>query len=105
MGPRNNYRVTLVKDWLPVIAVGGRHVRLLAHRSQSVRNLECVVDLDAEVANGALELRMAEEQLHGPPVLRPPVDQCGLRRGCPDPICQCSPCELGDFELYRGSSR
>src|SRR5437660_4656715 len=33
------------------------HFRLFGH-------LECVIDLDAEVSNGALELRMTEQELH-----------------------------------------
>ena len=41
-------------------------------------HLKCIVNLDPEVAYGAFELRVAEQQLHHPKVLRPPVDQCRL---------------------------
>jgi hypothetical protein len=48
------------------------HLRLFGH-------LECVIDLDAEISNGARELRMAEEQLYGAQILRAAIDQRGFR--------------------------
>src|ERR1700687_5539028 len=48
------------------------HLRLFGH-------LECVIDLDAEISNGGLELRMAEEQLYGAQILRAAIDQRGFR--------------------------
>ena len=47
-------------------------------------NFESVVDLDAEVSHGALELRMAEEQLHGSQIPGSPVDEGWL--GTPDRV-------------------
>lgn len=41
-------------------------------------HFECIVNLNPEVAYGAFELRVTEQQLHHPKVLRPPVDQCRL---------------------------
>src|SRR5205807_3799724 len=41
--------------------------------------LECVIDLDAEVSNGTLELRMTEEELHCTQILRAAIDQRGFR--------------------------
>lgn len=40
-----------------------------------VRVHTCIVDLNAEIANRAFQLRMPEPQLHRQKVLRPPVDQ------------------------------
>ena len=37
--------------------------------------LQGVLHLDAKVTNRALELRMAQQELHGAQVLGPPVDQ------------------------------
>ena len=47
------------------------HVNLLGH-------LECVIDLDAKVSRGALDLGMAEEQLNCPKVARSAINQRGL---------------------------
>jgi hypothetical protein len=38
-----------------------------------------VIDFDAEVADRALDLRVAEQKLHGPQVAGAPVDQDRLR--------------------------
>ena len=48
------------------------HFRLFGH-------LECVIDPDAEVSNGALELRMTEQELHCTQILRAAIDQRGFR--------------------------
>src|SRR5204863_9355512 len=48
------------------------HFRLFGH-------FECVIDLDAEVSNGALELRMTEQELHCTQILRATIDQRGFR--------------------------
>src|SRR5438477_9990932 len=48
------------------------HFRLFGH-------LECVIDPDAEVSNGALELRMTEQELHCTQILRAAKDQRGFR--------------------------
>jgi len=40
-----------------------------------LRDLQRVLDLDAKVADGALQFAMAEQQLDGPQVLGPAVDQ------------------------------
>src|SRR5204862_2449833 len=48
------------------------HFRLFGH-------FECVIDLDAEVSNGALELRMTEQELHCTQILRAAIDQRGFR--------------------------
>ena len=37
---------------------------------------EGVVDLDAKISHGALELGMAEKQLDGAQIMRSPIDQC-----------------------------
>ena len=34
-----------------------------------------IIDLDAEIPDGALNFRMAEQELHRPQVARAPVDQ------------------------------
>ena len=47
-----------------------------------LRQFEGVVNLDAEVADRALQLGVPEQQLHRPEILRPPVDQRSL--GTPD---------------------
>jgi hypothetical protein len=39
----------------------------------------CVIDLDAEIANRAFQLRVPEEQLNGSQVARFLVDLCSLR--------------------------
>jgi hypothetical protein len=44
-----------------------------------LRNLDRVIDLDAERANDAFDLRMAEQNLDGPEVPRSPIDQHRLR--------------------------
>ena len=41
-------------------------------------NLECVINLYAQIPDGAFQLCMTKEQLHCPEVLRPSVDQCRL---------------------------
>ena len=43
-----------------------------------LRHLQGIVYLDAQVADGALQLGMAQEQLHGAQILGPAVDQRGL---------------------------
>src|SRR5262249_35216259 len=44
------------------------------------RYRECIVDFDAEIADGALDLGVAEQELHGSQVAGAPVDQGRL---CP----------------------
>src|SRR5262249_41831262 len=44
------------------------------------RYCECIVDFGAKIANGALDLRVPEQELHGSQVAGAPVDQ---RRLCP----------------------
>ena len=44
-----------------------------------LRELQCIVDVDAQVAHRALDLRVAKQQLHGTQVACPPVDQRGFR--------------------------
>jgi len=41
-------------------------------------HLKSIVDLDAKVANRAVQLGMPERQLYCPKILRPAVDQRGL---------------------------
>ena len=43
-----------------------------------LRNLQGVIDIDAEVTNSALQLGMAKQQLYGPEILRALVDQSCL---------------------------
>jgi len=38
------------------------------------RYRQCIVDLDAEIADRALDLRMTEQELDGPQVASTPVD-------------------------------
>jgi hypothetical protein len=49
----------------------GSHVNLFGH-------LECIIDLDAEVSRGALDLGMAEQQLNRPQVAGSAIDQRGF---------------------------
>ena len=51
----------------PRSASGLLHFRLFGH-------LERVIDLDAEVSNGAFDLRMVEEQLYSAQILRAAID-------------------------------
>lgn len=44
-----------------------------------LRDLDRVIDLDAELANGALDLRMPEQELHRAQIASAPVDQHRLR--------------------------
>jgi hypothetical protein len=48
-------------------------------------NSERVINLDAEVSDGAFYLRMAEKQLNRPEISGPPVYQCRL--GSPQRMC------------------
>ena len=45
----------------------------------AISDLDRVIDFDAEVANGALDLRMSEQKLHRSEIPRAPVDQNRLR--------------------------
>ena len=47
----------------------GRHLSLL-------RDLQSIVDLGPEIADGALQFAMAKEKLDGPEISGLPVDQC-----------------------------
>ena len=59
------------------------HVRCRVYRGSSdidlLGDLYRVIDLDAEIANGALDLRVAQQELNRPEIARSPVDQHGLR--------------------------
>ena len=44
-----------------------------------LRDGQCIIDLDPEVSDGAVHLRMTEEQLHGPRVAGLLVNLCDLR--------------------------
>src|SRR5262245_36766934 len=48
-------------------------------RHQLVLLSQRVVDLDTEIAYGALDFRVAEQELDGPKISRAPVDQGRLR--------------------------
>jgi hypothetical protein len=48
-------------------------------------NRERIVDLDTKVSDGALHLRVAQEELYCPQIASAPVDQRGL--GAPDRVC------------------
>jgi hypothetical protein len=60
---------------------GGRACPLCP--STSDINLFCyrerIIDLDAEIADRTLDLRVAKQKLHGPKVSRSPVDQSRFR--------------------------
>lgn len=43
-----------------------------------LRDLDGIVDLDAEITDSAFDLRVTEQELHGSKVTRPPVDQHGF---------------------------
>ena len=43
-----------------------------------LRDFKSVVDLDTQVPHGRLQFGMAEQDLHGPQVLRALIDQRGL---------------------------
>ncbi len=45
-----------------------------------LRNLQCIVNFDAEIPHRAFKLGMPEQQLHRPQVLGPPINQGRL---CP----------------------
>ncbi len=53
-----------------------------------LRQLQGVLYLDAKVANRALELHVAQQQLHSAQILGPPIDQ--RRLGAADGMCSVS---------------
>ena len=60
------------------------HVRCLGYRDEFLDidflgDFDCIIDLDAEISNGALDLRMSEQKLHGSEVPGPAVNQHSLR--------------------------
>ena len=60
------------------------HVRYLSYLDDFsdidfLGDLDRIIDLDAEISNGALDLRMSEQKLHGSEVACPPVNQHSLR--------------------------
>ena len=63
-----------------------RTARLPAHQLSSLdllRDLQGIVDFDAEISNGALEFRVAWEKLNCPQLLRPSIDErCGSKSYC-----------------------
>ena len=59
--------------WIRLSSAQSLHLGLL-------RQLQGVFYLDAKVANRALELRVAQQELHGAQVLRLPINQRRLRR-------------------------
>ena len=75
LGPCAQDSPFAVRELRPII--GRLHVDLLSERKR-------VVDLDAEVSNGALELGVTEQKLHGPQVAGAAVDpRClGTRSEC-----------------------
>jgi hypothetical protein len=56
------------------VEIGGRDQPAGLHLSL-LSDLQGVVDLNSEVSDGALEFAMAEEELDGPEIPRPSVDQ------------------------------
>ena len=42
-------------------------------------DLQCIVNLDAEIPDGAFELRVPKQELYGPEILGPPINQRGFR--------------------------
>jgi hypothetical protein len=56
-----------------LLCPNGSHLNLFRHR-------KCVIDLDAKVSRGALDLGMAEQQLNGTQVAGSAIDQRGLGR-------------------------
>ena len=60
------------------------HVRYLKYSDKFsdidfLGDLDRIIDLDAEISNGALDLRMSEQKLYGSEVAGPPVNQHSLR--------------------------
>ena len=49
-------------------SLAGLHLRLLG-------NLQCIVNFDPQIPDGAFELRVSEQQLNGSEILSPSVDQ------------------------------
>jgi hypothetical protein len=56
---------TLYAPWMPDVDL--------------LRDFDVVIDLDAEVANGALDLRVREQELDRPQISGPPIGQSWLR--------------------------
>jgi hypothetical protein len=54
---------------------GKRRCRPVRSNLGLLRHPEDIVDLNAEIANCAFQLRMSEQRLHRPKLFRPPVDQ------------------------------
>ena len=59
-------------------------VRCLGYRDEFLDidflgDFDRIIDLDAEIANGAFDLRMSKQKLHGSEVAGPPVNQHSLR--------------------------
>ena len=78
-----------------------------------LRHLQCVVDLNAQVADGALELGMSEQQLYRSEIPGSPVDQrrlgpthgmgavgTGIEANLSDPRAD-DPCVLAGREMGR----
>jgi hypothetical protein len=53
-----------------------------------------IIDLDAEVPDGAFDFGVAKQELHGPQIARSTIDQ----------RCLCSPQRMGAKELWFGNS-
>jgi hypothetical protein len=58
--------------WRSLTSLVNLHLGLLG-------DLQCIVDLDSEIPNGAFEFGMAEEKLNGPDISCSPIDQRGFR--------------------------
>lgn len=69
--PRQAFERPLLAGKRPLAGRDASNLGLLCH-------LKSIVDLDAEIANCAFQLRMPEQQLYGPKILRPAVDQRGF---------------------------
>lgn len=72
-----------MKRWAARVAArrfkGPRQTSIPSSYFNLLRDLQGIVDFDAEVTDGALELGVAEQKLDGPQVLGPLVDQRRLR--------------------------
>ena len=75
-------RVAAVVSYWPIFPVlgSGRARQLCPDTSglDFLRNLNSIINLDAKISNGALDLRVSKQELDRTQVAGSPVDQCRL---------------------------
>ena len=78
-GVPRDFRTLLFGNWLFSHANHPLSELYLKLNLYLLRELKRIVDLNTKVADRALELCVAQQQLYRPQVLRAPIDQSGFR--------------------------